>query len=93
MIIGSVTCECMLYNAQSLKDKRSVIKSIITRVKNRLNVACAEIGHQDVWQRTELIFVSVATSKIPVEKELERALRILDGNAEIERASTRYEWL
>ena len=93
MIIGSVRCECILYNAQSLKDKRAVIKSILARVKNQLNVTCAEVGFQDVWQRTEFIFVSVAAAKIPVEKELERALRILDANGEIERATTTYEWL
>lgn len=93
MIIGLVRCECILYNPQSLKDKRSVIKSILARAKNRFNVSVSEIGYQDVWQRTELAFVTVASSKIIAEKELRHVLSLIDQHDEIESTQCTWEWL
>jgi uncharacterized protein len=93
MIVGLVRCECILYNAQSLKDKRSVVKSILARARNRYNVSVSETGFQDVWQRTELAFVTVASSKKVAENELRQVLGIIDQNDEIECANSTWEWL
>ncbi|GGL43828.1 DUF503 domain-containing protein [Sporolactobacillus putidus] len=93
MIIGLVQCECMLYSAQSLKEKRAVILSILRKAVNGHNLAASEIAYQDAWQRTKLAFVSIGTSKVHVERELARALSLIDGRVDIERADTVYEWL
>ncbi|WP_145453300.1 DUF503 domain-containing protein, partial [Staphylococcus epidermidis] len=50
-MIGFAECEFRIYNARSLKDKRSVVKRILTRTKQKYNVSIAEVGHQDIWQR------------------------------------------
>ncbi len=92
-MIGAVYLEVLIYNAQSLKDKRSVIKSIITKLKQRLNVSVAEINHQDVWQRAEIAIVTVSSERKVAEKELQRALALIDGMTELERTITNYEWL
>jgi len=47
--------------SQSLKDKRMVIRRIKDRLK-AMNVAVAEVAHQDLWQRAGLGIVTVATS-------------------------------
>ena len=47
MIVGVCTIELRLREAHSLKEKRQVLKSIITRVKNNFNVAIAEVDYQD----------------------------------------------
>ena len=54
MIVGVCTIELRLREARSLKEKRQVLKSIITRVKNNFNVAIAEVDYQDKWQRAVL---------------------------------------
>jgi uncharacterized protein YlxP (DUF503 family) len=36
--------------ARSLKDKRRVVKSLITRIHNQHNAAVAEVGDNDKWQ-------------------------------------------
>jgi uncharacterized protein YlxP (DUF503 family) len=54
MIVGVCTIELRLRETRSLKDKRQVLKSIITRVKNNFNVAIAEVDYQDKWQRALL---------------------------------------
>lgn len=93
MIIGVVRCECMLFSAHSLKEKRSVIKSILRKAADGHNLSASEVGYQDTWQRAELAFVCVGSSKVPVERELTRALAIIDFRTEIERIHTEYEWL
>ena len=54
MIVGVCTIELHIQEPNSLKAKRKVIKSIITRVKNNFNVSIAEVGYQDKWQRSIL---------------------------------------
>lgn len=92
MIVGLVQCDCLLYSAQSLKDKRSVLLSILRKATHSHNLAASETDFQDAWQRTSLAFVSVGTSKVVVEKELTRALQLIDSHPEIERTQTTYEW-
>jgi len=70
--------------AASLKDKRSVLKSMTDRTKNAYNVSVAEIDHQDVWQRTTIALVATASSKASAEREIRRAIRLLESNPEWE---------
>ncbi|ERN53273.1 DUF503 family protein [Alkalihalophilus pseudofirmus] len=93
MIIGSVRCELLIYDVHSLKEKRSVLKSLQTRLKQRFNLAVAETNFQDVWQRAELSIVTVSNQKVICERELERALKFIDIESEAERTLTTYEWL
>ncbi len=91
-MIGFIRCECLIYNAQSLKEKRMVLQRILTRLKQRYNVSVSELDYQDLWQRTEIGIAAVASSRAAAEKELERALKMIDSYPEIERAQTSYEW-
>ena len=63
MVIGVVSWELHLAGAASLKDKRSVLRSMKDRLHNEFNVAVAETGHHDVWQRAELTACTVATDR------------------------------
>jgi len=90
ILAGSI--ECIIYDAQSLKEKRSVLKKIIARIQNRYNIAIAEVDHQNVWQRTKLILVTVGSSKIVAEQELQKGLALIDSFPEIERTETVLEW-
>ena len=83
----------MIYESNSLKNKRSVIKSISTKIKQRYNVSMVESNHQNVWQRTEWTIVSVGTTRTQVEKELQRALAMIDHDINIEVTTLHWEWL
>jgi uncharacterized protein YlxP (DUF503 family) len=78
MTVALLSVECYLPMSQSLKDKRMVLRRIKDRL-GALNVAVAEVAHQDLWQRAGLGVVTVATSDDGASKTLEAAL------AEIER--------
>ncbi len=77
MIIGVRSWELMVLAAQSLKQKRSVIKSLKDRLHNEFNVSVAETGHQDVWQRAEVTACVVAGDRRHAESVLEAADRLL----------------
>ncbi|WP_066053393.1 DUF503 domain-containing protein [Robertmurraya korlensis] len=93
MIIGLAACECLIYDAHSLKDKRAVLQRILTRLRQRYNLSVAEVDYQDTWQRTKIAIVSVASSKVAVERELQDALKLIDSFPEIERTITDMEWI
>jgi hypothetical protein len=93
MIIGSAVCECMIYDAHSLKEKRAVLQRILTRLKQKFNVSVSEVGYQDVWQRTKIAIVVVTSSRVSTELELQNALKLIDSFPEIERTITEIEWL
>jgi uncharacterized protein len=92
-MIGFVRCQCLIYNAGSLKEKRAVLKSVVTRIRQRYNVSVSELDFHDLWQRTEIGIVTLSKDKVKAEQELAHALKIIDSNPEIERAETTYEWL
>ena len=56
--------------AQSLKDKRMILRGVKDRTK-KFNVSVAEVEHQDLWQRATLAVAVVATDGVHAERELQ----------------------
>jgi uncharacterized protein len=50
MFIGSLTLQLRLAQCHSLKDKRSIVKSVIAKLRNEFNISIAEVAEQDRWQ-------------------------------------------
>ncbi len=86
-------CECLIYNAASLKDKRAVLQRILMRLKQKYNVSVSETDFQDVWQRTKISIVAVSSSRVATEQELQKAIALMDSFPEIERTITTFDWL
>lgn len=63
MVIGLCTIDLYLAGANSLKDKRSVLKSVIHRVRREYNVSIAEVDHQDAWRSAVLAVVVVSSDR------------------------------
>jgi uncharacterized protein len=80
VVIGVRSFELHLAGAHSLKDKRSVVKSLKDRLHNEFNVSVAETGRHDVWQTAELTVCVVATERRHAESVLESVDRFVDGN-------------
>jgi uncharacterized protein YlxP (DUF503 family) len=60
MHVGVARVALYLAENGSLKGKRMVVKSVAQRVRNRFNVAVAEVDTQDVWQTATLGIVCVS---------------------------------
>lgn len=72
MVIGVLQLDLRLHGPQSLKQKRSVIQKVLSRCRNRFPASCAEVGHQDLWQRTLLGFAVISSSEQVVAPILTR---------------------
>ena len=72
MVIGVLQLDLRLHGPQSLKQKRSVIQKALARCRNRFPASCAEVGHQDLWQRTLLGFAVISSSEQVVAPILTR---------------------
>ena len=91
--VGVLTLELRLVNSHSLKEKRHVIQSLKERLRNKFNVAVAEIDHQDLWQRAAIAAVTVSSDHTHAEKVLrgveQEAVALLGP----EGAESTLEWL
>ena len=59
-IVGLCVLEFYLPGIQSLKQKRGVLKPLLSRLHKTFNVSAAEVGFQDVWQ-SAAIGIAVVT--------------------------------
>src|SRR5262245_16253491 len=75
MPIGLLTLELHLPYAHSLKEKRLVVQKLKDRLRAKFNVAVAEMDHQDVWQRSVIGVVSIASDQQIVEQILQSVER------------------
>jgi len=77
MTVALLSLELFLPMSQSLKDKRMVLRRLKDRL-GALNVAVAEVAHQDLWQRAGLGVVTVASSDNVAEETLTNALDTIE---------------
>lgn len=78
MIVGVRQWDLQLFGCHSLKEKRSVLQSLKAALRNGLNVAVAETGRQDAWQRAEIACTTVASDRTVAEEVLRSADRIVE---------------
>lgn len=84
MVIGVLQLDLHLHGPQSLKQKRGVIQKILARCRNRFPASCAEIGHQDLWQRALLGFAVISSSEQVVAPILTRIEDEVLSSAELD---------
>ena len=72
MVVGILRIELRLHGVQSLKEKRGVVQKLLARCRNRYPASCAEVEHQDLWQRAALGFAVLSSSEQVVAPILER---------------------
>ncbi|MGH9572884.1 MAG: DUF503 domain-containing protein [Candidatus Acidiferrales bacterium] len=70
MPVGLLTLEIHIEYAQSLKDKRRVLRSLKDRLRARFNVAVAELAHQELWQRSRVGVVTISGDAKHLEESL-----------------------
>ncbi|HYL62256.1 MAG TPA: DUF503 domain-containing protein [Candidatus Methylomirabilis sp.] len=79
MPVGLLTLELHIPDAQSLKDKRQVLRSLKDRLRRQFNVAVAELEHHDVWQRSVVGVVTLANEEKYVREVLQKVLDDADS--------------
>ena len=87
-MIAFLTLELRIEAAQSLKDKRQVVRSVKDKLRAHFNVAVAELDASNLWNQATIGVVSISDSRDYLDglmKNVERqAMRIANnGGADV----------
>ena len=83
MFVGVVRVELHIPASSSLKDKRSVVRSLKDRIRERASAAVAEVDHQDLWQRAALGVAVVSGEHGQVDALLQTVRGIVESRPDV----------
>jgi len=84
VIVGSCSLKLMIYESNSLKDKRHVLRSIIDRLKSRFNISIAEIDLNNNWQTSIIGFACVSNNTNYLNKIISKIIEFIDNDSRVE---------
>jgi uncharacterized protein YlxP (DUF503 family) len=84
VIIGSAVISVRIIGAQSLKEKRGILLSIMRRTRNKFNAAVAEVGSQDLWQRSDIGVAVVSSTVKHAEQQLQQVIKFIEADPLLE---------
>ncbi|MBF0139895.1 MAG: DUF503 domain-containing protein [Magnetococcales bacterium] len=76
--VGLLEIRLALHGVGSLKEKRSIVKSLLERVRHRFHVAVSEVGSQDVWGTADVAFVAVSADAVWLQGVLSKVVRFVE---------------
>jgi uncharacterized protein len=62
MPIAKLTVELSIPHAQSIKDRRQVLRSLKDKLRHGFNVSVAELDDANLWNRATLGFAAISSS-------------------------------
>ncbi len=80
MIVGQCLVDIRLFGVHSLKEKRRVMSSLITRLRQKFGLSCAEVGANDTWGRALVGMAFVSNQGSHVTEVLQRAVLWIENN-------------
>jgi len=84
MIVGLLRLDLHLSEADSLKAKRILIKSLKDRIRNRFNVSISEVDGNDLWQRSVIGVACVANEKRMINRVFDDIRKMVINTPSIE---------
>ena len=82
MIIGTCIIDLGIPWSESLKDKRMVVKSILSKVRNKFNVSAAEIDNQDMIKTATIGIACVSNEKAHANSIIDNAINFIESNTD-----------
>ncbi|UCF00078.1 MAG: DUF503 domain-containing protein [Planctomycetota bacterium] len=77
MIVGVLTAQLHLNGLTSLKEKRSIIKSLLSRLKSRFNVSASEVDHQDNKTSAVIAMATVSNDTSFVDQQFDAIINFM----------------
>ncbi len=78
MIVGVCRVSLRLPENGSLKGKRQVVRSLTTRLRNKFNVAVAEVADNDRWQIATIGVTCVSNDARHAQEMLDRVVSYIE---------------
>ncbi|MBI3945135.1 MAG: DUF503 domain-containing protein [Armatimonadetes bacterium] len=83
MIVGTLRIELAIPGANSLKDRRQVVKSLVEHLRNQFHVSVAEVDDPQVWRRANVGVACVANETAFVNRVLDKVVDAVRGDPRV----------
>lgn len=83
-VVGLMTAELTIETANSLKDKRQVLKSLIAHLRNEFNVSISEVGDHDVWRKAVIAVAVVSSDGRFVNELLDKVVDHIEADLRVD---------
>lgn len=74
MFVGTCMITLELAGVRSLKEKRSIVKSLVVRLQREFNLSVAEVDDHDVWGTAVIGLAAVGNDKAYLHSLLEKSV-------------------
>ncbi|MYA60759.1 MAG: DUF503 domain-containing protein [Chloroflexi bacterium] len=81
MHIAAAQVSLHIHASSSLKDKRRVVHSVVSKLRNKHSVSAAEVGANDSWRSAKIGISIVSGDMRTADQILERALAFVEQAA------------
>ena len=93
MTIGLLTAELHIEEANSLKDKRQVLKSLLAHLRSEFNISATEVGDHDIWRKATIGIALVATDASFAHQVLDKIIDHIESNPRVDLGHSEIEML
>ena len=80
MVIAYAVFDLHLPGCRGLKEKRMIVKSLKTRIRNDFEISASEVDGQDLLQRARIGVAVVGPEQAPLDALLQHVLRFVEEN-------------
>jgi uncharacterized protein len=87
--VGTLTCDLLLGDVRSLKQKRSAVRPVLAELKRAFDVSAAETGHLELHRRAEVAVAVVAADPAHCHRVLSACEALVAARPELELLSVR----
>lgn len=91
--ISLLSVELSVPWAQSLKDKRSVVRGLKDRLRARFNASVAEVGYLDKWQRALIAVCIIGNDKRQLESDMAKVRQLCEETQDVQITGMDQQWL
>ncbi len=93
MVIAYAVFDLHLPGCRGLKEKRMIVKSLKSRIRNEFEVSAAEVGDRDLLQRSQIGVAAVGPDQSPLDALLQNVLRFVEENLDGQLLDYRNEFI
>lgn len=89
MYVGALTLDVLLGDVHSLKQKRSLVRPVLSELRRKFSVSVSEVGNQDLYRRAKIGVAVVAPSAAHTRDQMDSCERFVADRPELELLSAR----
>ncbi len=92
MFVGLLTLRLLIHDANSLKEKRHVINSLLDRIRARWNVSAAQLDNHDRWNDAQIGVAIVSNDHAVAERVMNHIRDFAENDVRFDVAEISCQW-